>query len=154
MASSFMKFVVFTYMLEASIILWNSIGIFGVNNILSDNSNTVQGVLSGACGSSNVNALGQLIGCNNLMTLGIVVLSLIGLGSGIITVLAFGNTFFAFGLYITFATSIATLYNPVTAILDQFTTVYYATALGGLIALAMTFMFIEGIIKIQAKVDI
>lgn len=158
MATRFPTFVVTAMLLEAAISLWNTINIFGIGSVLVDNTNTLQGLLAHAACGSAVNSLGSVSNavnsCANEMIIIVGITSVLTLGSGLVTMMAFGNTYLAFGLILSVSASLVVLQGTVTSILDNFVAQWLATSIGGFFAIVFTVTMVFTIVYVQAKVPI
>lgn len=148
--------MVLAFVLNLSILLWNAIGIFGINYVLVDNKNTLTGLLASVSCGGVATSLGTsgITNCETTMIIIVAVTSALTLGSGVATLMAFGNTYLAFSMFLTIIPSLLVLYDTITAILDQFITSWLATDIGGFFAVIFSLLIVFTTIQIQAKVPI
>ena len=148
----FITFASVSMMISLSFALWDGIGIFGIKNIIADQTNTVTGTLVSFAGCSSTN--GVLTSCANNLLTGISIVSIALIAAGGTTVLAFGNTYLAQGLLLAFVPTIMTLYDTITTVLDVFGVGAIAPAIGGMFAAVFVIAFVGALITVQGKVYI
>ena len=153
MATRFPTFVVTALLLEASIALWNTVNIFGIGNALVDNTNTVQGLLAHAFCGGTLTSLGEssISSCANDMLVIVGITSALTLGGGLVTMMAFGNTYMAFGLVLSISASLVVLQGTVTSIMDNFVASWISVAIGGMFSIVFIIVLMMAIITVQSK---
>jgi hypothetical protein len=151
--SRFWIFTVGSFVLTASIVLWNLVDPFGVGNAITDNTNTLSGLLSYlSCGAGSNNVVNA---CNTSILVygGLIVVGIFA--SGVFTLIAFGNRVFALGAFLIITPSGYTLYNTFVSILDAFGVQnFQAVAIGAVLGIIISMLAIEGIVEIAGGIKI
>ena len=146
----FITFASVSMMLSLSFSMWNTIGLFGIKNIIADQTNTVVGGLISLAGCSSTN--GILTSCANNLLTGIGVVTTVSLAIGGGTILAFGNTYLTQGLLIAFIPTIMTLYDTTTTVLDVFGVGAISTYIGGFFVSIFVIAFVGALMTVQGKI--